>query len=255
MQSLCYSVSNVRNRSELSVQLIQEVIIDIKTLVIKEGFESIEKEIQFFKKIKPHLLAQKIANSIILDCEIRKKNLSDEEFDSLKKRKLSFIQDYFIDYKEFYFYLQSESISRDELYFTQANTKNDVLLKILPELDFEFSTGYDCIAGYIYAYDLIKDYFKNANDGNHFRSIPELKWTSTKSALVELIYALHIMGVFDNGKHDIITLAKVFSEVMDFDLKDIYRTFNAIKQRKKISSKFLTELLEKFNTKINEFEE
>jgi len=254
MESLCLSVSNVRIRSEKSIQLIQDVIVEIKNLVLREGFESTEKEIQFFKQIKPHLIAHKIANSIILDCEIRKMTMSEDEFETLKKRKLSFIQDHFIDFKEFYFYLQSESNFRDDFYFTQAHTKNDVLLKILPELDIEFSTGYDCIAGYILAYDLIKEYFKDLQHDKHYKSYPELKWSFTKADLVELIYALHIMKVFDNGKTDIIKLANAFSVIMDMDLKDIYRTFNAIKERKKITSRFLTELLANFNSRIKELD-
>jgi hypothetical protein len=254
LESLSIKVSNVRERSERFVKLIQERTIEIKHLVLLQGFDSISEEIQFFKDIKPQLLAHKIVNSFILDIEIRKNGLSVEDFDQLKKRKLSFIQDHFIDYKEFYFYLQSQSNTRDNMYFTKEHTQNDLFMNIILELDSEFSTGYDVIAGYILAYDLLKNYFKDEQSIEKAAPNSELKWTGSKVALVELLYALNEVGVINMGKNELQVLSFHLGKLLGIELKDIYRTFIEIKDRKKDRCRFLLSLIEALESKMDDFD-
>ncbi len=255
LESLRSKITNVRDRSDLSVRLIQEKTIEIKHMVLENGFDSIGEEIQFFKHIKPYLLAHKIVNSIILDVEIRKSGLSTEDFDQLKKRKLSFIQDHFIDYKEFNFYLRSQSTTRDNIYFTKELTQNDLFMNIILELDPEFSNGYDIIAAYILAYDLLKNYFKNDKPIENIAPIPELKWTGSKVALVELIYALHEVGVINMGNNELQVLSFHLGNMLGIELKDIYRTFIEIKDRKKDRCRFLMNLIEVLESKMNAFDQ
>ena len=69
----------------------------------------------------------------------------------------------------------------------------------------------------IIANDLIQVYLEDRlNNINVKRgSDNSLKWTASKTALTELIYALYSHGVFNNGNTDIKLIAKTFEEAFN----------------------------------------
>ena len=69
-----------------------------------------------------------------------------------------------------------------------------------------------------------------------------LQWTSSKTALTELIYALHHSRSINNGNADIKEIAIMFQKVLHFDIGDYYKTFSEIKSRKISRTKFLDDL-------------
>ena len=79
-----------------------------------------------------------------------------------------------------------------------------------------------------------------------------LKWTENKSSLIELIYALHNNKAFNDGKVDLVDIAKHFEATFDIELGDIYRVFNEIKNRKINKTKFLDSLSENLNKRCEE---
>ena len=81
-----------------------------------------------------------------------------------------------------------------------------------------------------------------------------LKWTASKTALTELIYALYAQGVFDKGNADIKAIAKVFEQMFDIDLGDFYHTFMELKARKINRTKFLDSLRDALIRKMDEDE-
>lgn len=66
-----------------------------------------------------------------------------------------------------------------------------------------------------------------------------IKWTASKSDLIESIYALHSAGVFNNGKADIKEIAQYFEQTFDIDLGQNNRVFYDIRARKNNKTKFL----------------
>ena len=69
-----------------------------------------------------------------------------------------------------------------------------------------------------------------------------LQWTSSKTALTELIYALHHSRSINNGNADIKEIASVLQKVFHFDLGNFYKIFSEIKSRKTDRTKFLDNL-------------
>lgn len=72
--------------------------------------------------------------------------------------------------------------------------------------DHRFSTSHDYKAAKIIANDLIQvyveDQLKNKDRGNKATTPKKLNWTGSKVALIELVYALHYKGVFNNTDMD-----------------------------------------------------
>jgi hypothetical protein len=92
-------------------------------------------------------------------------------------------------------------------------------------------------------------------DPDALNSDISLQWTSTKTALTELIYALHYNKVINNGNTDIKEIATVLQKVFHFDLGNFYKIFSEIKSRKTDRTKFLDNLSNGLLVKMENSEE
>lgn len=131
------------------------------------------------------------------------------------------------------------------------------------ESDQNFATSHDYKVAKIIANNLLQVYLEDRlfNSEKHFsakeksQSKSTLHWTSSKVALIELIYALHSQGVFDNGNADIKVIAKTFEIMFNIDLGDFYHTYLELRNRKMNQTKFLDSLKESLLKKIEDQEE
>lgn len=86
-----------------------------------------------------------------------------------------------------------------------------------------------------------KKEFKEKPQLNHnFR----LNWTGSKVALVELLYALHSGGYFNNGAYVLKEVVAYFESVFNVDLGQYHRVFIEIKARKSDKARFINVLKE-----------
>lgn len=115
----------------------------------------------------------------------------------------------------------------------------------------------------ILANDLIQVYIENqlSNLNKHIGIANSdigkmrLQWTESKTALIELIYALQSYAVFDIGKSDIKAIATYFENVFEIDLGDFYHTYLEIRNRKINRTKFLDSLKDAIIRKMDEQDE
>lgn len=235
-----------------TIELSQVTLCELKSLVHQNGCQRSEDEIFLFKQVKPKILSMKFASRCILQYEIDKLNSHASQLENLQKVYLDKLQTYFADYSEFRFYLSSNSNNRDSFYFTMNMSKDDMVMLLVPEAEKDFSTGFDIVAGYIQAYEYTKSYFECGKLRNIDQNIPELQWTGNKTDLVEILMVLHKMKMFNHGKNDMKKLAEAFSKILNFEIKDLYRTISAIKDRKKDNSIFLKQMMDTFQQIVNE---
>jgi hypothetical protein len=155
---------------------------------------------------------------------------------------------------EFYQYYRSGSTYLDYKYFLRGEFDIKLALdSYYFESDMSFATSHDFKVATILANDLIELYLENQllmleNNENSEKSQrkPNVKltWTGSKVALVELMYALHTEGVFNNGAADLKEIAEYFEHVFEIDLGQYRRAFLEIRARKSDKTKFLTTLNE-----------
>jgi len=188
--------------------------------------------------------------------EIKKPN----ETDTIKKYlkvELKKLKSFFDDNLEFYKYYRTNSTFLDEKIFVRGNY--DIKLGLETnyfQSDPSFCTSHDYKVAKILANDLIRIYIedqlnKTTFTGELIRS-HKLRWTNSKSALTELIYALHAYGVFDNGNSDIRLIARYFETAFNIHLGDFYHTYMELKARKINRTKFLDGLRESLIRKMEE---
>lgn len=244
---------------------IEAVVIHLKQLkeyVLTNQFETPEDEIKFFKHTKPKFTSKLIYYKKVRKLETRKplgcQRIQREYLDN----ELNKLNVYFSENLEFYNYYRLGSDFIDSKIFIRTNDEIDYNLETFYyELDHRFSTTHDFKAATILSNEIFQKYIeskiKNLSDNKPveikpFLEKPVLKWTESKTSLIELTYALHTQKVFNNGKADIVDIAKHFEKIFDIELGDFYRVWNEIKNRKINKTKFLDTLKENLNKRSEE---
>ncbi|MGJ1267850.1 tetracycline regulation of excision, RteC [Pedobacter chinensis] len=245
-------------RIEAVIHIIVKCLSELKAHIQKRGFKNTEEEIRFFKHQKPVIVSKLIYYNAIYKIESKKPN----ETKSAKKfinTELKKLKRFFDNNLEFYKYYRTNNTFIDDQLFVRG--KYDIKLNldtIYFETDHSFSTVADYKAAKILANDLIQVYLEDQINNNKNKASNNnypLKWTGSKTALTELIYALYAQGAFDNGNADIKVIAKTFELAFNISLGDFYHTYLELKSRKMNRTKFLDSLRDALLKKMDEQEE
>ncbi|WP_312334824.1 RteC domain-containing protein [Sphingobacterium sp.] len=244
---------------EAIVQLIIRSLSELKGHVLKNGFKDVSEEIRFFKFQKPVIVSKLIYYNAIYKIETKKPT----EAKAIKKYlniELKKIKRYFDNNLDFYKYYRTGNSSLDNKLFVRNN--HDIKLCLdtyYLQTDHDFSTSHDYKVAKVIANDLIQVYIEdqldNTTKAEKSINLHKLKWTGSKTALTELIYALYQQGVFDNGNSDIREIAKYFESVFNTELGNFYQTFLELRMRKMNRTKFLDALREGLIKKMDEQDE
>ena len=249
----------ILQKIEATIHLIVSSLSELKKFVIKNGFKNIEEEIHFFKYQKSAIVSKLIYYNAIYKIET-KKPYGTKHIKKYLNAELRKLKRYFDNNLEFYKYYRTNNSFIDEKLFVRG--KYDIKLSLDTfyfEADHSFSTSHDYKVAKIIANDLIQVYLEDqlCNTAYQDKSsdLPKLNWTGSKTALIELIYALHSQGVFENGNTDIKVIAKTFERTFNVDLGDFYHTFMELKSRKINRTKFLDSLCDALIRKMDEKED
>lgn len=249
---------------EIAINLILAKQVEIKEFILKKGFKNEREEIQFFKEIKPKILSKLIYYNSIYKIETKKPHGRDKTIRKYLNDELAKLKRYFDNNLEFYKYYRTNSTYLDHKYFVRG--KYDIKLNLDTyyfETDHNFSTSHDYKVAKIIANDLIQlnleDQISKLRDpkadNNSELYKQRLIWTGSKTALTELVYALHAQGVFDNGNADIKLIAKTVERAFNIDLGDFYHTFMELKSRKINQTKFIDSLRDALIRRMDEEDE
>jgi hypothetical protein len=85
---------------------------------------------------------------------------------------------------------------------------------------------------------------KDTSEKSQRKPNVKMMWTAPKVSLIELLYALHSEGVFNNGAADLKDIAEYLEYIFEIDLGQYRRTFHEIRARKLDRTKFIITLNE-----------
>ncbi|PWK17113.1 RteC domain-containing protein [Xanthomarina spongicola] len=262
LETICSSGEDILKQSNLAIVLSNNCLNSFRKTLEITKFKTPEEEIFFFKNIKSKPLAQ-----LIYFKEVRSFEMSiPKTTQDIKKRyiskQLNLIDKFFKQHFEFLQYIDQNFTHLDRLYFLR--NKEDLYLLIhngACYYDTVFNTSHDELYARIEAYKYFMKYLRNRYDAidnpylkrkQLINQKSKLVWTAPKSALIELVYALHCTNVFNNEQTEIKQIADMFQNIFNCDLGDYYKVFSEIKTRQKTKTKFLEELaynLQEFITK------
>ncbi|TBX66118.1 tetracycline regulation of excision, RteC [Flavobacterium silvisoli] len=249
--------------AEQAVLISIKKLEELKTFFIKYKFESRHEEIEFFKTLKPKFVSILIYYNEIYNIELNKpighKKALKRHYSCHIKR----LNNFFKENAEFIKYSKSQNNYLDKKYFLRK--KHDIRLTLDSfyfQSDYNFSTSHDYKVAQIMANEKLINHLENNIKILRFtkpqitnKNGNSLKWTGSKVALVELIYALHADSVINNGDIRLKEIALAFETIFNIKLGQFNRTFLEICNRKTIDKTvFLNTLKEKLLVRIENSE-
>jgi hypothetical protein len=247
-------IDNQFKKCEKAIEIILKSIDNLKKTIVRNNFKTQTEEILFFKEIKPQFTSKLIYFNMVYKIEMKRPNGGNRVLKKYYNNELLKLKAFFDNELDFYQYYRSGNSFLDYKYFIRG--KFDIKLALDSyyfETDTTFSTSHDFKVAKILANDLIQLYLENQllmidNKDNSEKSQrkPNMKmtWTGSKVALVELMYALHTEGVFNNGAADLKDIAEYFEHIFEIDLGQYRRAFLEIRARKSDKTKFIITLNE-----------
>lgn len=243
--------SDIYYVSEQGVKLCIEALEELRILVISRTFSSNADEIEFYKKVKPRVVSELIYFVENFNIESKRPKTSVKAQTKYLDNYIKTLQTYFNNNLEFYHYLKQGATYLDEQYFLSKNAS----IRLNKEAyhfftDKQFSTSHCSTVATIMAYEKLivklKLEINKLKTGNNmsgvykaFQKEANLKWTGSKTDLIELIYALHSTGAINSGTADIKEMAMAFEQLFNIDLGNYYHSFVEMRARKINPTKFM----------------
>ena len=255
--------SNIIEDSQSNILKLRSILNELRNKYSNFIFVNSEDEIFFFKEKKPDILSRLLFYNKIHQIETKFPNGSDEVIREYLHKELDNLTFYFDRNLDFYQYYRSRSTLYDQYYFVRG--KADLKLgcdSSFFDKDPNFSTGYDYKVAKILANEMLRIYLnKRLQNLSKERGLEEMRskyakspinFTGKKVWLIEFGYALANSGDFNNGRVEIKEMMDFLGAVFNVDLGDYYRTYIAIKDRKKDRTLYLTKLIEILEKKMDE---
>ena len=264
LQSIHSKTDNPIHYAELAIKTLIPIFENLKTKLLKHTFTNKTEEINFFRDTKPQFAAKLIYYNEIYNLETNKPFGSKKAIRKFYNLELIKLQTFYIENKEFYKYFRTGDKSLDNKYFLRG--KHDLkhtLDSFYFQADSRFSTSHDYKVAKIIANENIKTYIETeiskleqkVENNSFITNTKTQKWTGSKVALIELIYALHTEGVFNNGKSELKEVTTFFEKIFNIDLGQFNRAFLEIRTRKSERTKFLNTLREKLILRMDDADE
>ena len=199
-----------------SVKLSVLCLEELRLLLKKNDFSSVESEIKFFKYQKPYVYGRAIYFSQLqkFQTDKPKSNIREQRnFIEAAIRKLEIKK---FKQREFFRYCRNREKRLDKFYFLRSNEQYEIYLDTARlDGDPQFSTSYCKKAAEIIEYDLLTSFYdlelNNLTKLENNLTIKEVKpavlnnlsWTGTKTDLIELIFALNESNALRNGQSEL----------------------------------------------------
>ncbi|WP_167597751.1 RteC domain-containing protein [Leeuwenhoekiella sp. ZYFB001] len=261
LKTQVFVIPETLKKAEVGIEVASKTLICLKELVEQEDFEDVPHEIHFFKHLKPCPMSYLIYFTEMRTCEMRKPKAGASFQIRFYKKELRKINKFFNHNMHFVRYMEEEHTYLDHQFFTRNTQQNFPMTPMLYHYDYpDFSSAYDMLWAKVQAmYRLIhyiRDALKTLNSPSETVPLPQkhhvMLWSGSKTALVELIYALHASQYLNHGLSDLSTLVASFEGFFNIKLDGVYKTYGEIKARKGSRTKFLEELILKLEYKMRQ---
>jgi len=251
--------------AELAIKSSVSALERLKSFFIKYKSLNKKEEIEFFRDIKPKFVAKLIYYNEIYTIETNKPLGSQKAIGRYYKAELLKLKMYFHENQEFYRYCRTANNCLDNKYFIREKYDLKLMMdSVYFQIDHRFATSHDYKVARILANEEIKNFLEEQLAKLGTKAITTqspsplhkgLKWTGSKVELIELIYALHSEGIFNNGGSGLKEITTFFETTFNIDLGQFNRVFLEIRNRKSERTKFLNILKNKLIIRMDDADE
>ena len=239
-------------KADAGIDLCNNTLSILKELIEKEDFENVPEEIEFFKSVKPCPMSYLIYFTEVRSCELRKPKAGDNFQMRFFEKELRKINKFFHKNNDFVHYMEQGHSYMDHQLFTRNHRMNFPFTPMINYYQYpEFSTSHDMLWSKVqamyrfihYVRESIQELRLGKKDLFKEKKHKVVMWSGSKTALVELIYALYAVGDLDYGTADLHTITSSFEDFFNIRLDNTYKTYSEIKARKGIRTKYLQNLI------------
>jgi hypothetical protein len=251
--------------AEQAMKICLAALERLKTFFIKYKGLNKKEEIEFFRDIKPKFAAKLIYYSEIYTIETNKPLGSHKTIDKYYNSELLKLKVFFKQNQEFYRYCRTANNCLDSKYYIREKYDLKLMMdSVYFQIDHRFATSHDYKMARMLANDQIKIFLeeqmaklgrKQIKTQSPYPPFKSLKWTASKVDLIELIYALHSEGVFNNGATGLKEVITFFESSLEIELGQFNRVFLEIRNRKSDRTKFMNTLKNKLIIRMDDADE
>lgn len=265
LQEIKENSKSIVNQSNHSIMVCTKLLSKFKKEIIKNGFNSTEDEIFFFKYTKQIPLKPLIFFTEIRSFEIQFPKADKNAQRKFIRKKIQKVNRFFICNLDFTQYVNSKQIHFDKEYYTREFMDfYHISTSKYYFQDPDFFTPRDMLLGKLNAYNRLVAYLEDRLynlehpsklNGYLMGKNEKLNWPFTNTDWVELVYALHSAGIAKQNKLSIRKVSNIMQEIFDFTPKEIYKTYQEIKNRKNSRTLFLDQLALSLLSEMDKSEE
>lgn len=246
---------------EQTIKFISTILQHVKEKHDAAPFKSTNDEIFYFKHIKCYLLASIQHYEYLQNIEFEKPKYDIEIQLKFYRYHLKQIKKKLKEYNVYYRYFRAQHNYRDEHYFKQINEfiyirSGDFLFEVEQKPQSPSVHIFTLVEAHdrtrLYLKKTIRELKLTLSGLESPQETSKLKWTSSKTDLIELIYALHASGALNNGKAELKEIALHLQQMFDTDLGQYNRIFYDIRARKGNKTKFIQNLKEALEKRMKD---
>ena len=263
METSCIDSDVSSDKALYMINFIRPLFEGLREFIHQYTFQDANEEISFFKNTKPFILSKLIYFNDIYLLELRKPNGSKEVLKEYYKKKQTAITEFCNANLDFYQYYRSKATHLDKYYFLRGHENYKLCHNCgMFDKDPLFSTCCDHRVAKMLAYDMLEIYLQQRLQNIEKQEVMEysraslpdnpFRWTAPKVAAIELGYSIYAAGVLNNGNADIKEIMPYIEASFKIDLGDYYRTYLAMRERKRDRTPFLNNLIQKLLRKMDE---
>jgi hypothetical protein len=211
------------------------------------AFEDTAQEIFFFRTMRPHTGGLLHYYNSLLRIVLGKPAGSFELLSNYYKKELDTITRFYEDNRFLVTYYRSGETFLDDRLFVRVDSSAGFLPGNAPH-DDGLRSLCDGFVTALLANEWLAAWLNDAMAAGDDKTVVShgagagIKWTDSKAALVELLYALHRRGSFNGGQASVKDIARLLENVFRVDLGNYYRAFQEIRIRKTGRTSYLDSL-------------
>ena len=240
IQILELEFTDVLKDSPEIISILEKGFEELKFIMSEYVFTVKSDEIHFFKVTKPRLFSKLIYYQKIYHIELRRPITGYQCQIAYLQNELQQINIFYNKNADFIQYYRSGKTLMDEYYFLRERREIDLNLESFYfERDSKISTAFDFKVSKLLANDRLAAFLnseiakieRQEKQQEEYSVINSQHWTDKKTAIVELIYAIHATESVNNGNISHKLLAATLSKAFNVDLSDLYSIFLEIRRR------------------------
>ncbi len=250
LKRISMTSESMLNTAKSAIKRCRVALVELRWVVVNQGFPDLKSEIRFFKKIKPVAHSRLLFYQTVFEIESFRSKYDPERIRRFLKVKLDEIQMFTEENASSVQYYNCGFTYLDSLYFVRK--REEIPIELRGEyylMDEDFNTWQDYNFSVIHANEMLMEYLNqeidqldsNGLNTVHF-SFPttKLTWRGTKTELMEQLYSWDGDRTF--GDVPLTQLSDYIQNVFNIQLdKNLSRAFSEMKTRN-IPTPFLDKL-------------